>query len=509
MALTSKRIGIVFGAIGVLFSVTTTYMIALVGSLRPNYPVTKLYETAEFGIGAAAVFFYHSAKRLWPRGSAGTILRTDTPWRAFEDLGVFLFALIVPSVLVLFIGVSTAVELRKVISGSILEIFTTVTIPLINYLLFPTAALSLLYSRRLAQPSASFALDASSRSPIVLLRAFRDDAQVFPRGVALKQQPYWRKLLGLRFEYVIAVATSPLATLIALGSPRETTPQEGAFRDRAGNRWRERVMTLISRASYAIVIVDGSEHLAWEVREILKVSGCSKLILLLPPVSPEEKRSRWERFVAATEMERYMWLPDPQQIATAICVNFPKQPGQYTIVTRDAPRAQDYVEAIKQALHFHTEESPSDLPMRELHIDASPETVGTEEATHQTTTPRLYSTNQIVVAAFLQPLAGLTLKLINDLKLKRYGAFARSLLAIGVPLGLAFAANVKAGAAHPSVRVVVELVAGLELVALWFVVRYSYDVVYQRALLEGIRRRSTVSAVLIWFVVCGILAVLS
>jgi hypothetical protein len=508
MALLSKRVGIVFGVAGVLFSVTTTYMIALVGSLSPNYPVTKLYETAEFGIGAAAVFFYQSAKRLWPRGSAGTILRTDTPWRAFEDLGVFLFALIIPLALVLSIGVSTAVEMRKVINGSILEIFKTVTIPLINYLLFPAAALSLLYSRRLAQPSASFALDASSRSPIVLLRAFRDDAQVFPRGAALKQQPYWRRLLALRFEYVIAVATSPLASLIALGSPRETTPQEGAFRDRAGKRWRERVMALISRASYAIVIVDGSEHLAWEVREILKVSGCSKLILLLPPVSPEEKRSRWERFVGATEMERYIWLPDPQQIAKAICVNFPKQPGQYTIVTRDAPRAQDYVEAIQQALDFHTEESPGDLTMREFHIDASPGTVGTKEATHRTI-PRLYSTNQIVVAALLQPLAGLTLKLINDLRLRRYGAFARSFLAIGVPLGLAFAANVKAGAAHPSVRVAVELIGGLEIVALWFVVRYSYDVVYQRALLKGIRRRSTVSAVLIWFVVCGILAVLS
>jgi hypothetical protein len=508
MALQNKRVGIVFGVIGVLFSVTTTYMIALVGSLSPNYPVAKLYETAEFGIGAAAVFFYQSAKRLWPRGSAGTILRTDTPWRAFEDLGVFLFALIVPLVLVLYIGVSTAVEMRKVINGNMLEIFKTVTIPLINYLLFPAAALSLLYSRRLAQPSASFALEVSSRSPIVLLRAFRDDAQVFPRGAALKQQPYWRGLLWLRFEYVIAVATNPLATLIALGSPRETTPQEGAFRDRVGNRWRERVMALISRASYAIVIVDGSEHLAWEVREILKVSGCSKLILLLPPVSPDEKRSRWERFVGATEMERYIWLPDPQQIAKAICVNFPKQPGQYTIVTRDVPRPQDYVEAIQQALYFHAEGSSGDLPMRELHIDASPEPVVTKEATHRTI-PRLYSTNQIVVAAVLQPLAGLSLKLINDLKLRRYGAFARSLLAIGVPLGFAFAANVKAGAANPSVRVAVELIGSLELVALWFVVRYSYDVVYQRALLEGIRRRSTVSAVLIWFVVCGILAVLS
>jgi hypothetical protein len=507
MALTSKRIGIVFGAIGVLFSVTTTYMIALVGSLRPNYPVTKLYETAEFGIGAAAVFFYQSAKRLWPRGSAGTILRTDTKWRAFEDLGVFLFALIVPLLLVLHIGVYTAVEIRHGINGSMLDILKTATIPLIYSVLFPAAALSLLYSRRLAQPSASLVLKASSRSPIVLLRAFRDDALVFPRGATLKRQPYWRKFLGLRFEYVIAVATSPIATLIALGSPRETTPQEGAFRDRPGSRWRERVMAFISRASYAIVIVDGSEHLAWEVRGILKASGCSKLILVLPPVSVGEKRTRWERFVVATEMEQYIGLPDPQQMATAICVNFPKQPGQYTIVTREAPRAQDYVEAIQQAFHSHAEESPDDLAMRAPHIGPSRETAGTKEAAHYTI-PRLYSTNQIVVAAFLLPLAGLALKLINDLKLRRYGAFAGSISAIGVPLCLAFVANVKAGATHPSLHIAVELINGLELIALWFVVRYSYDVVYQRALLDGIQRGSTVSAVLIWLVVFGILAVM-
>jgi hypothetical protein len=493
MRMRNRLIGWSIVVSGFMFCLTSTAMVAIVGSMNPSYSILKLYQTGEFGAIVSSILLYQGVRRLLPPRSNGTVFRTDSPWRAFEDLGIFLFVLALVVLIHVQIGLYTVVEMRKLSSVTSLTILKQVSFQFVYFILLPLGALSLWHSRRLSQPSASLALRGASSPGIVLLRAFRDDDLHFPRSYQPAGLPYWRKFLKkpVSLEFVISMATAPFGFLVALGSPRDRTLREGAFRDKVAERWRERVASLISRTYCAIVVVEGSPNLAWEVRRILRIHGLQALVLVFPAVADREKATRWKTFVAATGLESFAKLPRVEEISNAICISFPSG-SEARIGRGDNSRPSAYAAAIAEALRCI-----QPVPLRPI---AS--ATGEQKDRRAKARPlRLYTVTQIVTAAVLLPISGLVLILVNHVCLKKYRLFLANLFGLGGCFIVTMIVSMRSN--DEILSIVASFVAALGIGLLWFLTRWSYDSVYQEAAVAEVGARSTLGVAVIVAVTFG------
>lgn len=133
-----------------------------------------------------------------------------------------------------------------------------------------------IFARRDFQPDADKLLAVDTREPILFLRSFQDDEKVsYQMGSAA--------FVDWSLETRLAAHFSKIGPFIAIGNPKEKTPEIGAARALlSDDQWQARVIDWMDR-SRVIVLMSGVTHwVGWELERVLSRRHAGKLIILFP-----------------------------------------------------------------------------------------------------------------------------------------------------------------------------------------------------------------------------------
>ena len=128
----------------------------------------------------------------------------------------------------------------------------------------------------------------------LLLRSFYDDFTEITVGGA-----FWKLIAGelsfaletQRFEAIIGGYLFRYGPVFAIG---ETSPGKGALRiGSTDENWRNDVKQLASQATRVLLIISDTSGLRWEFNQSASLAARDKIILLMPPDSPERRVERW------------------------------------------------------------------------------------------------------------------------------------------------------------------------------------------------------------------------
>jgi hypothetical protein len=128
-----------------------------------------------------------------------------------------------------------------------------------------------------------------SRSPVVILRSFRDDA------IGLRSSKAFA--IPFRYEQAIAEVLRDLGPVIAIGEPGEGLPQIGAARAYVSdNEWQEVVKRWIDEAAVIALLAGDTHWLRWEIEQVIEARKLDRVFVMLPPIGSEH---RWPNVRAA------------------------------------------------------------------------------------------------------------------------------------------------------------------------------------------------------------------
>jgi hypothetical protein len=181
--------------------------------------------------------------------------------------------------------------------------------------------------RRAAMLPGSELMKQDARPLVLYLRSFGDDSMIKSRARATNGRILLERLLRIPFEEIVTDHLWGYGPVLAIGSPRTRHGpiQLGAARDYVDDlNWKQKVTELMQRAAMIVVIVGGTEGLAWEVDAIVRLGLASKLVLLLPPVRLQELDVRW-RSLASHAIHEI--APLQIDFTRARAVFFPKGSG--------------------------------------------------------------------------------------------------------------------------------------------------------------------------------------
>jgi hypothetical protein len=138
------------------------------------------------------------------------------------------------------------------------------------------------------------------RSPVLILRAFRDDGirssgrdfgKMWRRPTTWFRPPSFEELLADEFRNV--------GPPIIVGAPGERLPRLGASRAYFADKdWRDAVGRLIEEAAIVIILIGDTESLFWELRTAVGRRSWNSVILVVPAVSKKKLEARVQSFVS-------------------------------------------------------------------------------------------------------------------------------------------------------------------------------------------------------------------
>lgn len=290
--------------------------------------------------GSAAVAYLLPVQRR----SAGP-RQTRIPWRLLSRLCVVVW---VVSTLVGFFSDAEASQQFK--------------LGIVCWSLYGTFAY---YARRISAPSLSTVLSEDQRSPVLYLRPFEQEDEIFT-GVSTDQL---RELEipvrnprafrhGVTVEEYFAVAIRRLVgPFIALGDPQDSIPPGGAARDYMDDEsWRQKFRELAARSAFIIMRPGDSDNLRWELVYIRDAGLCPKLMIVIPPLRRLLDRIGGDRIGMLFDSTTKDWSKFTM-VANSIALATGEFPGPGSVVTFDvtgealtvaqgATKPEDYVEAI-------------------------------------------------------------------------------------------------------------------------------------------------------------------
>ncbi len=131
----------------------------------------------------------------------------------------------------------------------------------------------------------------------LLLRSFYDDFTEITVGGT-----FWTLIAGelsfaletQRFEAVITGYLFQYGPVFSIGAPGETSPGKAALRiGSTDENWRNDVKQLAKLASRVLLIISDTPGLRWEFNQSASLAARDKIVLLMPPDSPERRVKRW------------------------------------------------------------------------------------------------------------------------------------------------------------------------------------------------------------------------
>ena len=187
---------------------------------------------------------------------------------------------------------------------------------------------ALLGSRLLQRAKRTLALHVEEvrardpRRPLLLMRSFADDNRELEPQFEYFGTVF-RKRLTLE-EFIVGHLVT-LGPVIAIGKPHEGLSPLGAAREYVfGPGWQERVSTVLDECSWVVSILGGSEGLMWEYEEVVRRGIADRMMLVIPPETPQVIMQRWEVFRSAFSPAHSVDLPLQPMTGVPLCAAFPK-----------------------------------------------------------------------------------------------------------------------------------------------------------------------------------------
>jgi hypothetical protein len=206
------------------------------------------------------------------------------------------------------------------------------------------------YFGRLVQPSTNEVLASDPRPPILLLRPFTlDELQVTPFDEGgLPGVMNFFNAYNLTFEQVLTNLFKDIGPVIAIGRPGEEVAPLGAARGYADNAsWQRVVLDLAETSQLVIMILDTTPGMQWELENVPKQIGLSRVGIVLPPEEDfSVKRSvdwykKWIKL-----QEKFVFLPDVSEHAVGVLFD---DNGAPIVVTAKGSTVPQQIAAIKDA----------------------------------------------------------------------------------------------------------------------------------------------------------------
>jgi hypothetical protein len=252
---------------------------------------------------------------------------------------------------------------------------------IVGQILLPAYFYCLWMSHRAKLPAMADVLKADSRPPVLYLRAFANEDEVFAE-LPYWETPYGISNLGATFEQYLGPSISnEIGPFIGLGNPEDYLPTEGAARMYADDKdWTQHFEKLSRHASCIMMEVEQSENLRWELQSLSSNQLHDKLFILTRPRRKQGWRyirihvsrlvlwyiAKWKRVHSASWAEFAQALgstgykvemtdPGPG----AVIVIDSEKRGR--VITTDAITPADFVIPIKQWMErgSHPERVPS------------------------------------------------------------------------------------------------------------------------------------------------------
>ena len=224
--------------------------------------------------------------------------------------------------------------------------------------------------QRLAAVDANEELTRDPRSPILYLRSFQDDSELFEMETDFLVQVgsgarsaksgafarVWRRFprgwlssSGGRLEEALAREVSGIGPFVAIGAPTEPLPELGAARAYFSNEtWQNTIIRWIDSAGLIISVIGPTKWIRWELNTIVERDALSKLIILMPP--GEDRAARWRN--VTSELQPTRWASSLAMVdsETVIAIGF-FDDGGLSIVTGGKRRYVDYLLAFRLVLY--------------------------------------------------------------------------------------------------------------------------------------------------------------
>lgn len=134
------------------------------------------------------------------------------------------------------------------------------------------------------------ALTQDERSPVLLLRSFREEGRQADSLTGDDDVP-------VRFEEVLVSRLARHGPVIAIGQPDEPLPPLGASREYVSEDWQGRVTELIDSAQMTVAVMDSSAGLLWEFGQVFDRGRQERLMIVVPDVDDEKLALRWQALV--------------------------------------------------------------------------------------------------------------------------------------------------------------------------------------------------------------------
>ena len=216
-----------------------------------------------------------------------------------------------------------------------------------------------------------------TRRPVVYLRPFGREAELFSENVCWGDAPGLRRWIQmhisfhpedvfLTFERFVEVPVERrIGPFSALGNPTDYLPPEGAQRTYAGEDWQDKVRRLIDQASCILTVpsrVSESDALAFEFSYMLQTQATDRLFVATSPYGSTRRAPsllrignrllgnypiHWRRFAADLNDLGYMVPIDTPAPGTVLGFD---AHGRAIEVTKGARTATDYIAPIAEIL---------------------------------------------------------------------------------------------------------------------------------------------------------------
>lgn len=231
-------------------------------------------------------------------------------------------------------------------------------------------------AKQLQAVDADERLRSDLRPPVLYLRSFQDDAELFESesdiviqwrarsggdwkptsGRKRKLATSWIATSGGRMEEALASLLGPIGPLVAIGKPDEPLPELGAARAYFSNdTWQRAIQRWVDMSCLIVKVAGPTAWIRWELDTIIRQGALHKLIVLMPPGRPEDEPQRWAN--VSTELADTPWGASMVHLNAAriIAIRF-LEGGRLAVITSNRRRYIDYTLAFRILLHQVTAE---------------------------------------------------------------------------------------------------------------------------------------------------------
>jgi hypothetical protein len=153
---------------------------------------------------------------------------------------------------------------------------------------------------RYVQASIGLAQRRDSRPPVLFLRPFVTDTIPLPSPpISLLGRIFSIPILSSSLDAVVLDEGSERGPVVAVGDPAEPPPTYGASRGYFQHQsWQDAVARLAAEAQTIVLVMGGSEGVAWEMNLVATAGHLNKTLFVMPPNATDDDRSTALKFFA-------------------------------------------------------------------------------------------------------------------------------------------------------------------------------------------------------------------